>query len=111
MRTNHQAQDDQSATRLLIRPARPASTELEAFAALEKPALFGTFLVLLGVSYYLAVKLGMRFRFQSPQIGAVWPANAILLSALLLAPRTRWWLVLGVTGLAHVATMGPTMPV
>jgi len=43
-------------------------------------------MVLLAVSYYLAARLGLGFRFQDSQIGVVWPANAVLLAALLLTP-------------------------
>ena len=60
--------------------------------------------------YYLAAKLGLAFRFQNSQISVVWPANAVLLAALLLTPRSRWWVVLVTTALAHLAAMSPTTP-
>ncbi|HEY7237482.1 MAG TPA: MASE1 domain-containing protein [Gemmatimonadaceae bacterium] len=66
--------------------------------------------MLLAVSYYLAVRLGLGFRFQHSQIGVVWPANAVMLSALLLTPKSRWWLVLLVTAAAHVAAVGGSIP-
>jgi len=55
--------------------------------------------------------LGLRFRFHNSQIGVVWPATAIFLSGLLLTPRRRWWLVVGVTALAHTAAIAPLVPV
>ena len=60
--------------------------------------------------YYFAAELGLAFRFQSSQISVVWPANAVLLAALLLTPRSRWWVVFVTTSLAHVAAMSPTTP-
>src|SRR5215467_6574556 len=68
-------------------------------------------MVLLAAGYYLAVRLGLAFRFQHSQIGVVWPANAVLLSALLLTPRSRWWVVLSVTALVHVVAIGSSIPV
>ena len=67
-------------------------------------------MVLLAASYYLAVRLGLEFRFQNSRIGVVWPANAVLLSALLLAPKSRWWLVLVATATAHVAATSASTP-
>jgi len=60
--------------------------------------------------YYLAARVGLGFRFQSSQIGVTWPANAVLLSALLLTPRKRWWLALLTTALAHAVVMGSSIP-
>ena len=66
--------------------------------------------ILLVASYYLGARLGLGFRFQNSHIGVVWPSNAVLLSALLLVPRRRWWLVFLVTAVAHVAALGPSTP-
>lgn len=79
--------------------------------ALGPPVLLSCYIILLGLSYYLAARLGLRFQFHDSQIGVVWPANAIFLSALVLTPRARWWLVLLTTALAHVAAMAPLVPV
>jgi signal transduction histidine kinase len=81
-----------------------------AGASFRSSALFGSQLVLFAVSYYLAARLGLGFRFQSSQIGVVWPANAVLLSALLLTPRARWWAVLAASALAHMTVMAATVP-
>ena len=67
-------------------------------------------LALLGAGYYVAAKLGLAFRFENSQISVVWPANAVLVTALVLTPRTRWWQVLLVASLAHVAAMIPVTP-
>ncbi len=79
--------------------------------ALGPPVLLSSYVILLGLSCYLAARLGLRFQFHDSQIGVVWPANAIFLSALILTPRARWWLVLLTTALAHVAAMAPLVPV
>ena len=81
-----------------------------ASLSLRTAALRGFQVVLLTVSYYLAARLGLAFRFQNSQIGVVWPANAVLLSALLLTRRSRWWIVLAASALAHVAVMAPLIP-
>ena len=67
-------------------------------------------MVLLAVSYYLAARLGLGFRFQDSQIGVVWPANAVLLAALLLTPTRRWWVVLVATALAHAVAVASVTP-
>src|SRR5262245_14245688 len=62
------------------------------------------------LAYYLAVRLGLEFRFQNTQIGVVWLANALLLAALLLTPARRWPGILAVTALAHAVAMGNSIP-
>jgi PAS domain S-box-containing protein len=80
----------------------------------NRSARLGVQLALLTVSYYFAARLGFGFRFQGPQvgiIGIIWPANALLLAALVLTPRRRWWLVLIATAVAHTAALWPAVPV
>jgi signal transduction histidine kinase len=69
------------------------------------------YLVLFAVTYYFTARFGLRFRFQYFLVGIIWPANAVLLAALALTPRRRWWLVLTATALAHTAALGPVVPV
>jgi signal transduction histidine kinase len=107
----HPTPHHQSAGALLMRLSRSAATGRAPFGPFAKHAVLCSYVVLLGLSYYLAARLGLRFRFHNSQIGVVWPANAIFLSALLLTPRTRWWLVLAATALAHTAAMAPLVPV
>jgi signal transduction histidine kinase len=107
----HTTPDDQSAGELLMRLNRSATTARELLTPLAKYAVLISYVVLLGLSYYLAVRLGLKFRFRDSQIGVVWPANAIFLSALLLAPRKTWWLVLATTALAHAAGLAADLPV
>jgi signal transduction histidine kinase len=108
---NHrQTQDSRGASALLIRLSRAFTTGREVLAPLNKPAGVISYVMLLGVSYYLAERLGLRFLFQKSQVGVVWPANAIFLSALLLTPRSRWWLVMAIAALAHAAAVSPLLP-
>ena len=69
-----------------------------------------TLLLLLAAAYDLAVRLGLGFRFQNSQIGVVWPANALLVSALVLMPPSRWWAVLLATALPHAFEMHDRVP-
>jgi len=48
-------------------------------------------LILAGVFYYLGARLGLYLSFSPSNIGALWPPNAILLTALLTQPRRQWW--------------------
>jgi signal transduction histidine kinase len=108
---NHrQTQDSRGASALLIRLSRAVATGRYVVAPLNKPAGVISCLLLLGISYYLAERLGLRFLFQKSQIGVVWPANAIFLSALLLMPRSRWWMVMATAALAHAAAVAPLLP-
>jgi signal transduction histidine kinase len=61
-------------------------------------------------AYDLAVRLGLGFRFENSQIGVVWPANALLVSALLLTPRSRWWIILAAAAIPHAVEMHYTVP-
>src|SRR5215467_12543089 len=90
---------------------RTASGGAVSMLHLNGSALLGAHLTLLAVTYYFATRLGFGFRFQGSQVGIIWPANALFLAALVLAPRRRWWLVLIAASLAHVAALGPDVPV
>lgn len=67
-------------------------------------------LAALALGYYIAVRLGLSFRFQNSIIGVVWIANGVLLAALLLTPIARWPWVLAITAVTHVAAMLPDAP-
>src|SRR6266850_1009101 len=107
----HPTRDERSAGALLMRLGRSATTGRAPLAPFANYAVLCSYVVLLGLSYYLAARLGLRFRFHNSQIGVVWPANAIFLSALLLTPRKRWWVALTATALAHAAAVAPLVPV
>jgi PAS domain S-box-containing protein len=55
-----------------------------------------------GVAYYAAARIGVAFRPNSEAISMLWPPNAVLFGALLLAP-IEWWPALVVATLpVHV---------
>ena len=91
-------------------PFKAATATHDAGDSLKRVAVSAARIAVLGGTYYLAARLGLAFRFQSSQISVVWLANAVLLAALVLTPRARWWMVFVTTGLAHVAAMSPTNP-
>jgi signal transduction histidine kinase len=78
--------------------------------SLKRVVAYAVRVAVLGGAYYLAARLGLAFRFQNSQISVVWPANAVLLAALLLTSRSRWWAVFVTTALAHVAAMASATP-
>jgi PAS domain S-box-containing protein len=47
-----------------------------------------------GAAYYIAAELGHALAFPSAPVSILWAPNAILLAALLLAPREHWWMYL-----------------
>jgi two-component system, LuxR family, sensor kinase FixL len=58
------------------------------------------------VAYLLGSLLGLSLPFPSTQVSVFWPPNAILLAALLISPRGRWWLYLLAVFPAHLAAQG-----
>jgi signal transduction histidine kinase len=76
----------------------------------RRQVAFVGWLGVLALGYYLAVRLGLGFRFQNSIIGVVWIANGVLLAALLLTKPAHWPFVFGVTALAHAAAMLPDAP-
>ena len=48
----------------------------------------------IAIAYVLAAKAGAALAFPSAPVSALWAPNAILLAALLLASRERWWVYL-----------------
>src|SRR5689334_20509526 len=66
--------------------------------------------LLFAAAYDLSIRLGLGFRFQNSQIGVVWPANALLVSALILTRRSRWWIVFVAAAVPHALEMHYTVP-
>ncbi len=56
---------------------------------------------LLALGYFLGSLVGLSVQFPATQVSVFWPPNAILLAALLLTPRSRWWLYLAAVLPAH----------
>lgn len=59
--------------------------------------------VLTGAAYYFGAQLGFNLKPGSFPISTLWPPNAILFAALLLAPIRIWWLILLAVLPAHLA--------
>jgi signal transduction histidine kinase len=55
------------------------------------------------IGYYLAARLGMALTLHPYPISTLWPPNALLLAALLLAPGRDWWWLLAAALPAHIA--------
>ena len=45
-----------------------------------------------GAAYYIAAEVGGALAFPSAPVSVFWAPNAILMGALLLAPRDQWWM-------------------
>lgn len=61
------------------------------------------------LAYFLAAELGGRLAFPSAPVSAIWAPNAILLAALILAPRERWWAYLLAVLPFHFAAQLPDL--
>lgn len=46
-----------------------------------------------GLGYFLGAWVGATFTITDAGIAVLWPANAVLLSAFLLLPKSQWWLL------------------
>src|SRR5215472_1847971 len=58
--------------------------------------------LLLIPGYFLAVKVGMALTLPPQPVSVMWPANAVLLGALLLTPARSWWFLLLCAFPAHL---------
>jgi signal transduction histidine kinase/integral membrane sensor domain MASE1 len=47
-----------------------------------------------GAAYYIAAEVGQALAFPAAPVSVLWAPNAILMAALLLAPREQWWMYL-----------------
>src|SRR5262245_39228987 len=65
----------------------------------------GIALVVAATALYFSVLLGMSLRFPSSAIAICWPANAVLLAALLVTPASRWWLFVATSIGAQLVAM------
>jgi integral membrane sensor domain MASE1 len=61
-----------------------------------------------GMVYLLAAHLGELLAFPSAPVSALWAPNAIVMAALLLTPRQRWWIYLLAILPLHLAAQLPT---
>jgi signal transduction histidine kinase len=86
---------------------RPGGRSVRRLAALLQQAAppFAT-----AIAYVLAAQAGAWLAFPSAPVSALWAPNAILLAALLLARRERWWIYLLTVLPFHFAVQLPTVP-
>ena len=59
--------------------------------------------MLTAIAYWLGARVGLALTFGATPVSTLWPPNAILLSALLLAPTRVWWILLVSVFPVHVA--------
>ena len=52
--------------------------------------------------YYIGALTGKWLRFPSSNLALIWPPTAVLLAALLLAPRRTWWIYLAAAAPVHI---------
>src|SRR5262249_13654741 len=58
--------------------------------------------LLIGAGYYVGARLGFALTLQTDAVSTLWPPNAILLAAFLLAPTRKWWVVVLAAFPVHV---------
>jgi len=76
--------------------AAPGARPVRSYAQLAYAAL------LVFVGYYAGSRLGLALTFLPNPISVLWPPNAILLAALLLAPVRAWWVLILAALPAHL---------
>jgi hypothetical protein len=64
------------------------------------PRIKAFFLVFAG--YFIGARIGIALTFQPHSVSVMWPPNAVLLAAFLLAPPREWWLLIVAAFLAHL---------
>jgi PAS domain S-box-containing protein len=62
-------------------------------------------ILLVALGYYLAVVASIQLRFGDSSLSILWPSNAILVAALILSPRKRWWTYLLAVVPVHILVM------
>jgi len=69
--------------------------------------------LIVAVAYAVGSLAGLSLQFPHTQISVFWPPNAILLAALLVTPRSRWWVHVAAVLPAHLLVqlaMGIALP-
>jgi signal transduction histidine kinase len=72
---------------------------------LVAPARTAVWLALVGLAYALGARLSLTLIFHNSQLGLLWAANAVLVSALILSPRRSWVSQCAVVAVAHLLIM------
>jgi len=93
---------------LPVEASQKFATSLSASLDAVKSALRGNAaqvaasLLIVAISYYLAAETSLSLRFSGSTKAALWPTNAVLVTALLLTPARRWWMYLLAVVPAHI---------
>lgn len=98
-------------SRLFSIPETSQRRTWEAFIKIiELPvsARFSTFLIalLVAISYYGGVRIGIALTPPQQAISTFWPPNAILLAAFLLTRPRTWWIIVAAVLPAHLLAEG-----
>ena len=103
----HRASDTPSAVPPIA--AEPPAGEHRSVSRFVDTQLPRTVLAALAVAlaYGATARLGAALIFPGARVPALWLPNAILLAALLLAPRRGWWLYLAAVLPAHLLALLP----
>ena len=91
----------------LAQPTGGSASEGTAINAAETRLREVAVLVAFAVAYYACARLGLALRFPGSSASAIWPANALLLVALVQTPPSRWWLFLLAAVPSHLAAHVP----
>jgi signal transduction histidine kinase len=81
---------------------RALSAALPLPRALRLEPDWAAWALVVAVGYYFAARIGFAFTLQPHPISTLWPPNALLMAALLLAPTRAWWLLLAAALPAHL---------
>ena len=60
--------------------------------------------LVVSIAYFLGAKIGLALTPHPQPVSTLWPPNAVLLGALLLAPRRSWPLIIAAVFPAHLLT-------
>lgn len=73
--------------------------------AIPKPAepRHLTWFAAIAMGYFVGAKVGFLLTVYPQPTSTLWPPNAILLAALLLTPRSQWWVLVAMIFPAHIA--------
>jgi len=89
-----------------IEKVEPPHNHASGFALSERGSGFAI-VILVSLSYYVGSQIGFFLTPRTEPIATYWPANAIVMAALLLMSPRRWWhLIIGVLG-AHLLVQLP----
>ena len=75
-------------------PPGLASFKVRKSSFYERNLQTVAFAVITGIIFYVGTRVGFALTPNGQPNSAFWPPNAILLAALLLAPRKVWWILL-----------------